>query len=244
MKLPGCFMLFWIIPMMAMATILMTGMLAAGMVRFWPVFVLAGMIFIGYRTSQSKRPAPEAPWQPAAPAPSLRNTPANSRVTRIKRAIPSTEPIRATLINVVEEATALRAMSDRIAGYPFSHAGVAPSLHPDAFREKSDEAIAVALDLTERIQIILENTRGRPRSARAAAALTAQQVRMEHLRDALVYSRDAIEELILTRGEGPEGPERLAQGLHNLTDAIDESYRDPLDVAIERLPAAQQAVSY
>jgi hypothetical protein len=58
---------------------------------------------------------------------------------------------------------------------------------------------------------------------------------MEHLRDALIYSRDAIEEMVLTHGEAPGTTDRLARGLRNLTDAIDESYSDPLDTQISAL---------
>ena len=85
-----------------------------------------------------------------------------------------------------------------------------------------------------------------PAFAQALVEMTAPKgvpafdvVHVEHLRGALAYSRDAIEELILTGGHTPplgptNTPDRLAQSLRTLTDAIDESYRDPLDVAIER----------
>jgi len=211
------------------------------MVRFMPMLLVIFALFIAWRIGSAKVEQIMSGTKRRAGAPppidvqSSRSR--DGRVKQIKKAVPASEPIRATLITVVEEAAALRGMADRIASYPFVTADIAQSLHPDELRRKSDDAIAVALDLSGRLQIILENTKGRPRSQRAAAALTAQHVRMEHLRDALIYSRDAIEELILTHGEAPGTTDRLARGLRNLTDAIDESYSDPLDTRISSLAA-------
>jgi hypothetical protein len=200
------------------------------LLRFWPLLFLAGFIYLGYRMIRSAAGPRSVASVPRVSGPPSRE----NRVAHVKRAVPANEPIRATLIQVVEEAFALRAMADRITTYPFVVDGIGSTLHPDTFRAKSDEAIAVALDLTDRLHIVLANTRGLERSPRAAAALSAQREKMEHLREALVYSRDAIEEIILTRGERPDGTRRLSQSLRNLTDAIDESYRDPFDVALER----------
>ena len=207
--LAGCQAMFWMAVAAVVGFIILGVVATALLLRFWPLLVIAGVIYLGYRMVRSAagpRSTLAFPAAPAAAAPAR-----ESRVAHIKRAIPATEPIRATLITVIEEATALRAMAERVTTYPFANAGTAQALHPDTFRQKSDEAIGVALDLTNRVNIVLANTRGRPRSSRAAAALTAQQVRMEHLRDALVYSRDAIEEQILTGGERPDGSHRLAQ---------------------------------
>lgn len=237
--LSGCQAVLWMV-VAAVVGFMIFGVVALALfLRFWPLLFLAGLIYTGYRLARSSAgPRPLPASMARAPA----AMPRESRVTHIKRAIPASEPIRATLINVVEEAMALRAMAERIASYPFAVAGTAHALHPSTFRDKSEEAIRVALDLTDRLHIVLANTRGRPRSSRASAALAAQHVRMEHLRDALLYSRDAIEEMILTGGQGPtETPDRLAQSLRTLTDAIDESYRDPLDVAIERAAPSHPA---
>jgi hypothetical protein len=228
--LSGCQAVLWMIVAAVVGFVIFGVVAMALFLRFWPLLFLAGLIYFGYRMARSSA-RPRSLPAPMSRAPA--SMPRESRVTHIKRAIPASEPIRATLINVVEEALALRAMAERIATYPFAVAGTAHALHPDTFRAKSDEAIAVALDLTDRLHMVLANTRGRPRSSRASAALAAQRVRMEHLRDALLYSRDAIEEMILTGGQD-QTDGRLAQSLRNLTDAIDESYRDPLDVAIER----------
>jgi hypothetical protein len=217
----------------------LTSIVGSAMVRMMPLIFMALIAFLVWRIAGGKFEQLTSRPQPKT----ISNNPMeistgksrDGRVKQIKKAIPANEPIRATLITVVEEAVALRGMADRIANYPFVTAGVAQSLHPDELRRKSDDAISVAMDLTGRLQIILENTRGRPRSQRAAAALTAQHVRMEHLRDALIYSRDAIEEMVLTHGEAPGTTDRLARGLRNLTDAIDESYSDPLDTKISAL---------
>jgi hypothetical protein len=217
----------------------LTSIVGSAMVRMMPLLFMALIAFLVWRIASGKFEQLGNGKQPktvtANSADLAVGKSRDGRVKQIKKAIPANEPIRATLITVVEEAVALRGMADRIANYPFVTGGVAQSLHPEELRRKSDDAISVAMDLTGRLQIILENTRGRPRSQRAAAALTAQHVRMEHLRDALIYSRDAIEEMVLTHGEAPGTTDRLARGLRNLTDAIDESYSDPLDVKISAL---------
>lgn len=230
--LSGCQAVFWMAVAAVVAFVIFGVVAMALLLRFWPLLFLAGFIYLGYRMIRSA-----AGPRPATAIPRVSGPPSReSRVAHVKRAIPVNEPIRTTLIQVVEEAFALRAMADRVASYPFAVAGIGNTLHPDTFRVKSDEAIAVALDLTDRLHIVLANTRGLERSPRAAAALSTQREKMEHLRQALVYSRDAIEEIILTRGEHPDGTPRLAQSLRNLTDAIDESYRDPIEVALERAP--------
>ena len=235
----GCFSIFGMVMLFVITLSIVSSMIGSAAVRMMPLLFLLLIAFLvlkvaGARFEQFSNGSKNKPAS-AKPADVSSANSRDGRVKQIKKAIPASEPIRATLITVVEEALALRGMADRIASYPFVSAGVAQSLHPDELRRKSDDAIAVALDLSGRLQIILENTRGRPRSQRAAAAMTAQHVRMEHLRDALVYSRDAIEEMILTHGETPGATDRLSRGLRNLTDAIDESYADPLDTQIAAL---------
>ena len=235
----GCLSIFGMVFLAIVAIGILSTMAGAVAGRVIP---LAMVFFLGYLVWKIVSPKIEALSAGRAemraarpPAAASAGTSRDGRVKQIKKSIPANEPIRATLITVVEEAIALRGMSDRIANYPFMTADVAQSLHPEELRRKSDDAIMVALDLSGRLQIILDNSKGRPRSQRAAAALSAQQVRMEHLRDALIYSRDAIEEMILTHGEAPGTTDRLARGLRNLTDAIDESYSDPLDTKIAAL---------
>lgn len=234
----GCFSIFGMVMLFFITFSIVASLVGSAAARMMPLALMMLIAFLLLKivsgkveqvTGGSKRSMKAAPVEVHA------GNSRDNRVKQIKKAIPANEPIRATLITVVEEAVALRGMADRIASYPFAEAGVARSLHPDELRRKSDAAIAVALDLSGRLQIILENTKGRPRSQRAAAAMTAQHVRMEHLRDALVYSRDAIEEMILTHGETPGATDRLSTGLRNLTDAIDESYADPLDTKIAAL---------
>jgi hypothetical protein len=228
--------------MLFMITFAVVGALTGSLfIRFLPLLMIffAGYLVwkVGNAKFQQIMSGGKGSSAAAQPVASTSGSSRDGRVKQIKKAIPANEPIRATLITVVEEAAALRGMADRIANYPFATAGIAQSLHPEELRRKSDDAIAVALDLTGRLEIILQNTKGRPRSQRAAAAMTAQHVRMEHLRDALIYSRDAIEEMVLTHGEAPGTTDRLARGLRNLTDAIDESYADPLDTKISALAA-------
>ena len=235
----GCFSIFGMVMLFMITFAIVASVTGSLVVRFVPLLLIFAVIYLVWQVGRAKAEQIMSGGKSAS-APTNRvdanaGKSRDSRVKQIKKSIPANEPIRATLITVVEEAAALRGMAERIDNYPFASAGVAQSLHPDELRRKSDDAIAVALDLSGRLEIILANTRGRPRSQRAASALTAQHVRMEHLRDALVYSRDAIEEMILTHGEAPGTTDRLARGLRNLTDAIDESYADPLDTKIAAL---------
>ena len=235
----GCFSIFGMVVLFFITFAVLSSILGSAVARMMPLLFMALIGFLIWRIAGGKFQQLTSGTQPktlsAHPVEVASGKTRDARVRQIKKAVPANEPIRATLITVVEEAIALRGMADRIANYPFAAAGVAQSLHPEELRRKSDDAIRVAMDLTGRLQIIHENTRGRPRSQRAAAAMTAQHVRMEHLRDALIYSRDAIEEMVLTHGEAPGTTDRLARGLRNLTDAIDESYSDPLDTKISAL---------
>ncbi len=234
----GCFSIFGMVMLFMITFAIVASVTGSLIIRFLPMLIIFAALFLVVRIGSAKIEQMASGSKQSSGSTTAVSAQSgksrDGRVKQIKKAIPSSEPIRTTLITVVE-AVALRGMADRISNYPFVEAGIAQSLHPDELRRKSDDAIAVALDLSGRLEIILANTKGRPRSQRAASALTAQHVRMEHLRDALIYSRDAIEEMILTHGEAPGTTDRLARGLRNLTDAIDESYADPLDTKIAAL---------
>lgn len=169
-----------------------------------------------------------------------RKTTRQGRLDYIRHHVPAGEPLRAALLDVVEEAYALKRMVSRAADHTFPAAQFPATLAPADFQARSEQAIEVALDLTDRFSLIARSAKGRARSARTTEAIEAQQQKLIRLKDALEYSRGTIEVQILTRGEDGAS-EKLARGLRNLSDAIEESWDDGFDKLEPRSPAVLSA---
>jgi hypothetical protein len=156
----------------------------------------------------------------------IRKTSRQGQLEHIQNRLSVKEPIRASLIDVVKEAHALRTMVTRAGSHNFAFQNFGATLTPEEFQAKSDQAIDIALDLSDRFGIIAKSAKGRARSQRTHDAIASQQLKMERLKEALEYSRSTIEVLILTKGEGDNNSEKLSRGLSNLSDALEESYAD------------------
>ena len=148
------------------------------------------------------------------------------QLEHIRSRLAVTEPLRTSLIDVVEEANALKKMVTRAESHAFGFQDFGATLAPSDFQAKSDQAIEIALDLSDRFGIITKSSKGRARSQRTLVAIEDQQQKMDRLKEALEYSRTTIEVLILTKGDGDRSAEKLSRSLSNLSDALEESYDD------------------
>jgi hypothetical protein len=206
---------------------------------YWQVALIAVGIMIVLRIIREA--AREAGQQKAVgEAKNAAKATRHGRLEYVRNRLPEKEPIRATLLDVVEEAYALKNVVKRAESYEFAARDLEEVSAPADLQAKSEQAIEIALDLADRTSIIARASKGRARSQRTLDAIEAQDQRMIRLKDALEYSRSTMEVLILTKGEGDRNTEKLSRSLRNLSDALEESYDDGFD-ALEAQSSALAA---
>ncbi|MGC4108560.1 MAG: hypothetical protein QM753_19725 [Thermomicrobiales bacterium] len=178
-----------------------------------PTLLPAAILFVLLRT----RP------QPLGASVKVKGT-GTIRRTRewVKQTLPAREPARAAILGVLDEAAQLKHLMARMDSAQFRQADASIGAMPAEFSKKVDEAVTAAANLAERCRILYPTGERRPLDMRTREALDRQVAQMQHLQQALAYSRSTLEIIAINHTAALSDTTRLVRSLNNLTDAIGE----------------------